>query len=48
VFSDLAANSFDGAANATQNAINAAYDLAANSFDGAADATQNANDMFSD
>jgi hypothetical protein len=32
--SDLAANSFDGAANATQNAIDMPSDLAANSFYG--------------
>jgi hypothetical protein len=45
---DLAANSFDVAAYATQNGIDAVSDLVANSFDGAAYATHHAIDIFPD
>jgi hypothetical protein len=40
VHSDLATNSFAGAANATRDVVYTSSDLIANSFDGAANATQ--------
>jgi hypothetical protein len=42
----LVANSFDGAAHGTQNAIDAHSDLTASSFGRAANATQNAIDAL--
>jgi hypothetical protein len=44
VASDFAASSFDGAANTTQNTINATSHLVVNLFSGTANATQNASD----